>query len=94
MELLFYNTVVLGGIIGPFNSEQVSFSARLWETRGVTALDNRVPKHNDPVTVEGRQGNFFVIGIDLTHQTVEVTTVSAPDATIKDVPWTTVSYVD
>jgi len=81
-------------VLGMSNCEQISFSPRLWETRGVTTLDNRVPEHNDTVTVEGRQGRFFVIGIDSINKTVDVRSASAPVVIVKGVPWTTISYPD
>ena len=52
---------------------------------------NRVPKHNDTVTVEGRTGRFVVIGIDSLHETVEVRTTSAPITVVRDVPWSAIS---
>jgi hypothetical protein len=60
-------------------------------------LENRIPKKNDSVTVEGRKGRFLVIGIDSINKTVEVRTTSASFSAsfvvFKDVPWATVSYL-
>jgi hypothetical protein len=60
-------------------------------------LENRIPKQNDSVTVEGRKGRFLVIGIDSINKTVEVRTTSASFSgsfvVVKDVPWATVSYL-
>jgi hypothetical protein len=58
----------------------------------VTSLENRVPKQNDTVTVAGRTGRLFVIGIDSINKTVELGTVSGPVVIVKGVPWTTMSY--
>ena len=61
-------------------------------------LENRVPTQHDAVTVAGRTGNFLVIGIDSITKTVEVRTTSASFSAsfvvVKDVPWTTISYLD
>jgi hypothetical protein len=56
-------------------------------------LETRVPKQNDTVKVEGRTGSFVVIGIDAINKTVEVRASLVPFSVVKDVPWTTVSYL-
>jgi hypothetical protein len=57
----------------------------------MASLENRVPKHHDTVTVEGRTGSFAVIGIDATNKTVEVRATLAPfDVFIA--PWATIAY--
>jgi hypothetical protein len=58
----------------------------------MTSPENRVPKQNETVTLEGRTGRFSVIGIDSINKTVEVRTVSAPVVVVKDVPWATIFY--
>lgn len=60
----------------------------------MTNLENRVPTQHDAVMVAGRTGNFLVIGIDSLTKTVEVRTTSASFVVVKDVPWTTISYLD
>jgi hypothetical protein len=61
-------------------------------------LGNRVPTQHEAVTVAGREGRFLVIGIDSLTKTVEVRTTSvafsASFVVVKDVPWTTISYLD
>lgn len=57
-------------------------------------LENRVPTKHDAVTVAGRKGRFLVIGIDSVTKTVEGRTTSASFVVVKDVPWTTISYLD
>jgi hypothetical protein len=60
--------------------------------------ENRVPTQHDAVTVAGRTDRFLVIGIDPLTKTVEVRTTSASFSAsfivVKDVPWTTISYLD
>jgi hypothetical protein len=65
---------------------------------GMANLENRVPTQHDAITVAGRTGRFLVIGIDPLTKTVEVRTTSASFSAsfvvVKDVPWTTISYLD
>jgi hypothetical protein len=55
-------------------------------------LRNCVPSHHDTVIVAGREGSFFVIGIDSVNETVEVRTASAPFVVIKNVPWANLAF--
>ena len=57
-------------------------------------IKDRLPQQHDTVTVEGRTGIFFIIGIDSIQKTVEVRAVLPPAGIVKDVPWTTISYPD
>jgi hypothetical protein len=57
----------------------------------MASLENRAPKHNDTVTVEGRTGSFAVIGIDAMNKTVEVRGTSAPFAVFRT-PWATITH--
>jgi hypothetical protein len=54
-------------------------------------LENRIPKQNDTVTVEGQTGSFVIIGIDAMNKTVEVRATSAPFA-VFTASWATISY--
>jgi AraC-like DNA-binding protein len=81
----------------PVALSALSLRRPLWETHGVKTLENRIPKQNDTVTVEGRTDRFLVIGIDSINKTVEVRTTSASFSAsfvvVKGVPWTAVSYL-
>ena len=57
----------------------------------MASLENRAPKHNDTVTVEGRTGIFTVIGIDAINKTVEVRATLAPFAVFR-APWATIAH--
>ena len=57
----------------------------------MASLENRAPKHNDTVTVEGRTGIFAVIGIDAVNKIVEVRATLAPFAVFR-APWATISH--
>ena len=58
----------------------------------MASLENRAPKQNDTVIVEGQTGSFVVIGIDAINKTVEVRAKSAPFDVFK-APWATISYI-
>jgi hypothetical protein len=53
-------------------------------------LENRIPKQNDTVTVEGHMGGFVVIGIDAMNKTVEVRATLAPFG-VFIAPWATIA---
>jgi hypothetical protein len=58
----------------------------------MASLENRAPKQNDTLTVEGQTGSFVVIGIDAINKTVEVRATSAPFDVFK-APSATISYI-
>ena len=54
-------------------------------------LENRIPKQNDTVTVEGHTGSFVIIGIDAMNKTVEVRATLAPFG-VFIAPWATIAH--
>jgi hypothetical protein len=52
-----------------------------------------VPNHYDKVAIEGRTGEFWVIGIDAMHETVHVRTGHGAVAFTRNVPWSALSLI-